>query len=225
VKQRPRPPENQKIEDTEKVSENNEYKYEAALELERRLYESALTSLDQVFAKEGLVTAFLSSGAIVAFAAGLGAVAQMASLLDHSIMNIVAILLSIALMLLILSMGLFYQLLKGREVKDLSSAEEFLKLESNPQTKEEILLQLVVEYKQARENHENLIKLRLKKLLPAIFVFGLAAVVSFVAILIALFSTANSKNQVIKGKNDSVEAQKSSYNRVWLTNQLHSQRP
>ena len=46
---------------------DNRSRYDAALELERRLYENAVSSVDQTFAKEGLVAAFLTSGTIVAY--------------------------------------------------------------------------------------------------------------------------------------------------------------
>src|SRR4051812_42354425 len=57
----------------------NAPRYQAALELERRLYEGAIADLNQTFAKEGLVAAFLTSGAIVAFAGSLQAFAQVVS--------------------------------------------------------------------------------------------------------------------------------------------------
>ena len=175
----------------------NDHRYAAGLQLERRLYESAIAAVDQTFAKEGLVAAFLTSGAIVAFASSLGAFAQVAALVGQRATWIVVGMLSLSLALLVCSIIKFASVLRGWKVQDISDALQFLNGEPVPVSKDEVILKQIAVYKQARENHEQLVKDRLKNLIGAMWWLGSATVTSFLAILGAFLSVAIHKAPLI----------------------------
>src|SRR5580658_1371991 len=95
---------------------NNDHRYAAALELERRLYDAAVAAVDQTFAKEGLVAAFLASGTIVAFAASLQAFAGLLPHVGKRATHLVTGARCVSLLLLIFSLFLIARVLKGKEV-------------------------------------------------------------------------------------------------------------
>ena len=160
-----------------------------ALELERRLYESAVASVDQTFAKEGLVATFLTSGALVALAASIQAFAQIASSVGIRATWTCLGLFIFSMALLGISGYQFIKVIRGREVKDLSGAEEFMNKDP-ASSKQEADLKLIAEYQQARKNHMELVRHRLSSLLWAIGWLGTSMLVSFAAVLIAICSVA-----------------------------------
>ena len=163
-----------------------------ALELERRLYESAVASVDQTFAKEGLVATFLTSGA-----ASIQAFAQIATSVGIRATWSCLGLFILSMALLGVSGYQFTRVLRGREVQDLSGADEFMNTDP-ASSKREADLKLIAEYRQARQNHIELVKHRLRSLLWAIGWLGASMLVSFASVLIAVLSVAIHKTDGIR---------------------------
>ena len=168
-----------------------------ALELERRLYESAVAAVDQTFAKEGLVATFLTSGALVALAASIQAFAQIASSVGIRANWTCFGLFVLSMAFLGISGYQFTQVIRGREVQDLSGADVFMNVDL-ASSKREADLKLIAEYRQARENHVDLVRHRLRSPLWAIGWLGVSMLISFTAVLIAILSVAVHKSDASK---------------------------
>lgn len=84
----------------------------------------------------------------------------------------------------------FSSVLRGWKVKDVSDAVTFLDEDPQPVTEDEVALKLMAEYKEARKNHEELVKERLDNLFGAMWWLGGATVLAFSAILVAFVSAA-----------------------------------
>jgi hypothetical protein len=145
--------------------------YDAALELERRLYESAVSSLETTFAKESLAATFVTSGAIVTLASAAQAAAQLlVSAREVTPMIRVASVLAVcSIGFLWVSFPKFLELLEGMKVNDLTDAESFLSnatlSESDPKSARlRIKLQLMAEYRNARINYQQITITRMTKL-------------------------------------------------------------
>lgn len=177
------------IEPRENESDTS-YAYQAALELERRLYENAVSGVNQVFAKESLIAAFLSSGAIIAYAACLQAYSSLISKVGQRTTWLVTAEFVVSLAVLVRSAFLVAKLFAGRDVQDLDDAKKFLDEEPIPRTRNEVDLALIVTYRDARESHEVLVNTRLKNLFVAMSWIGIATLLAFAAILGAFVSAA-----------------------------------
>lgn len=172
------------------VVEDEDPRIEPALELERRLYESAVAGLDQIFAKEGIVGTFLTSGAIVAFVYSVQSLAQLAPLVGRRSVFVGVFGISVAFVLLIVSGFKFAGVLKGKRVKDVSEGLGFMNKGSIPGSRQEALLKLMKEYRNARKRHEILIMRRTKGLYIVLSLLGSSIFFSSMAVLVALGSLA-----------------------------------
>jgi hypothetical protein len=172
----------------------------AALELERRLYESAVGAVEQTFAKEGLVITFLTSGAIVALGSCLQAYANVASRLGSVCLVLGTVLFSLAVSCLAVSFMMLAAILKGHKVEDLPDGQKFLAAMTDPAvrsisaTADEVLLQLIGEYRTARVNHENLVSHRMSKLRPPLRWLGTSVLASVIAVFVGFISVAGGKD-------------------------------
>lgn len=186
------------------------YAYSAALELERRLYENAVSSLDQVFAKEGLIAAFLSSGALIAYAACLQAFAQLAPQVGQRTTWCVTGAFLVSLLTLVRSAFLVAGLFAGRNVQDVDDARKFLDEDPVPITRNDVDLALVVSYREARIAHKELVEVRLNKLFVAMGWVGAATLIAFLAMLLAFLSVSLHKKPISPSATD---ARRGTYNK------------
>jgi hypothetical protein len=166
------------------------YRYAAGLELDRTLYHNAIAAVDQVFAKEGLIAAFLSSGALIAYTGCLGAFSQIAPKVGRTATISTVIIFVISLLVFVRSAFLVRVLFEGRDVNDIDDSTKLLQDEPIPTTRQEVDLALMVTYRNARERHEALVNTRLNKLFTAMGWIGGGTVLSFLAVLIAFGSVA-----------------------------------
>lgn len=163
---------------------------EPALELERRLYESAVSGLEQTIAKEGLVGTFLTSGAIVTFGYSVQALAQLAPQVGKRTVILGTILCCCAFVCLFISGIFFLQVLKGQRVRDVSEGIGFMNKGFIPTNRQEARLKLMKEYRNARRRHEILIRRRMKGLLLVLTFLCVSIFFSPLAVFSALTSLA-----------------------------------
>jgi predicted PurR-regulated permease PerM len=109
----------------------------------------------------------------------------------------VTFLLFTSLVILVVSVVQFAQVLKGKEVKDVSDSLLFLDTDPRPVSKDEVALKLMSEYAYARKNHEQLVRERLSTLFRAMWFLGSAMVIAFIAILIAFVSASIHKKPLM----------------------------
>jgi hypothetical protein len=175
------------------------YAHAAGLELERKLYGNAIAAVDQVFAKEGLIAAFLTSGALIAYTGCLGAFAQVAPKVGRIATIATVAALAIALAVLVRSAFLVRELFEGREVDDIDDSTKLLQVPPIPATRVEVDLAMMVTYRSARERHEALVKSRLESLFMAMGWAGSGTLLSFLAILVAFGSVALHQQPLLPG--------------------------
>lgn len=165
----------------------------AALEAEKRLYESALAAVDQTFAKETLVVTFLTTGALVAVTSGFQACAPI--LIDIPVSR--AILPFgcpvVSAVSVIVGSSLAIWMVRGHKVQDLESGESLLRLNPLPETPDEVGRQMIVEYARAREAHVVLVASRVKHLRGVLRVLVVAIAFALAGVLIAIGASLGNK--------------------------------
>jgi hypothetical protein len=166
---------------------------EAGLELERRLYESVQASVETTFAKEGLLAIFLTSGGLVAVASALQAIAQLAHQLSPKGALSACSLLILSVAFIIVSFFSVVRLFQGQKVKDLTAAEEYVRLAlaSGEPTRRDVVLQLSSEYTKARERLQVLVDSRYRQLTISMVPIGVAVASALLAALVAVLDVSH----------------------------------
>jgi hypothetical protein len=182
---------------------------EAALELEKRLYESAVAAVEQTFAKEALVATFLTSGSIVVFGSSLQAYGDVASNVEPKGSTVGLIFLVTSLLFLAVGFLRLSGVLKGREVGDLINGQDFLTAMTDPvkgsstPSREAVMLQMISEYQVARGRHTELVAHRTEELFKVLYWLGGSVAAAGFAVFVAFAS--------VKGVRNDIEVQSPTY--------------
>lgn len=141
-------------------SDRPDHVVEAALELEKRLYERSVDGASSTFGKENLVITFLTSGSLVAVTSVIQAIASVWERIPGSSVRPLAVAGIAVIVCLALGAGGAGFLLFRRSVTELNEGATFLENIDPGEPRSVVALQLIVEFRTARLANEHQIRSR-----------------------------------------------------------------
>ena len=170
----------------------------AGLETERRLYQNALDDLNRVQSQESTVVTFLTAGSLVATTTAVQVVVSAATTTAWTFAAGSVVILFISIVVLTAGALSAIDLFRGREVTDLSGANELFEIPSQPRSSRDVQLLLIAEYRRARISNVGILTTRHAALRPVLRNLVLAVCLAFLATSLVLIG--NLENRMTKEK-------------------------